>query len=104
MNVQQQMELAIYEYYEKEALGKPWLNRDFRCLTVEETQAHQVMAQPGHYCELYSTGSGSATWFLYHSLYQDACFLIWRKFSTEKNEWTYGCRVDTHRVRYEERI
>ena len=104
MNIREQMEQAIDDYYMKSGSGKPWLNRDFRCLTVEEMEAHRVLTQPGTYCELYSTGTGNASWFFYHSLYQHACFLIWRKYSADKKEWTYGCRTDTHRLRYEERI
>lgn len=104
MIMREQMEQVIDEYYVKMESEKPWLNRDFRCLTVEEMEAHRVLTQPGSYCELHSTGAGGASWFLYHSLYQDACFLIWRKYSVEKKEWIFGCRTDTHRLRYEDRI
>ena len=102
--IQDCMENAVDEYFEKMVIGKPWLNRDFRSLTVEEMEAKRVMMYPGTYCELFSSGSGMALWFLYHSIYENECYLIWCKYSIRYGKWVYGCRTDTNRLKYEEKI
>jgi len=80
-----------------QTIWKPFLNRDFGKIYMDELDYRQVCLTPGEFRPMYATGSGMhTTWFFYHSLNQQKLFMIW---ITETN---HGYRDDIERIEIQE--